>query len=239
MLPGWDGCTATPGCAGAVVDGVIVTASPERMTTDWPGCSAPIATGWPLTMSDVLGVTRNAWLLSRMMTCVPGSTRITRPVTSAVWAIAAVVIASVSATTRLDIDVCICRRLLRSSNRSEGSKDAATHCRSRRPDCAVRRNQIASDRENRQPEAHEHIGDARCPARKVTGVQARDAVPHAEPRLGRLFTRHATGLAVDDHRAGRRLDTNGVAIVGDERGDPGSGQRLGGARGDDVQPAQI
>src|SRR5262249_27886788 len=208
------------------------------MTGGWAGWRAPIGTGWPLAMSDVLGVTRNAWLLSRMMTCVPGSTRITRPVTSAVWAIAAVVTASVSATTRIDVDVCICRRLLRSSNSSKGSKDTATHCRSRRPDCALRRDQIAGDRENRQPEAHERVGNTRGPAREVTVMQVRDVVPRAESRLRRLCTRHAAGLAVDDHRAGRRLDANGGAVAGDERGDPGPGQRLGGARGDDVESVQ-
>src|SRR6059036_421809 len=165
-------------------------------------------------MSTVFGVTRNAWLLSRTITCVPGSTRITRPVTSAVWAIAAVATASVSATTRIEIDLCICRGLLRSSNSREGSKDAATHCRLRRADCALRRDEVAGDREHRKPEAHQRIDDARGPAAEVTGVHVRDVVPHAESRLQRRCAGHAACLAVDDHGAGRRLDAKGVVNVG-------------------------
>src|SRR5262249_10948236 len=120
----------------------------------------------------------------------------------------------------------------------KGSKDAATHCPSWSPHGALRRDQIASDREDREPEAYERVRNTRGPAREVTVVQARDIVPHAEARLRRLDTGHAARLAVDDHGADRRLDANGAEIVGDQRSDPGPGQRRRGTRGDHAETVQ-
>src|SRR5437870_7575971 len=163
-------------------------------------------------MSTVFGVTRNAWLLSRTITCVPGSTRITRPVTSAVWAIAAVATASVSAMTNIDIGLCIWRCLLQSSNSTRGSKDAAIDRRSRRAAGALRRDQIARDREKAQSETHQRICDARDPAGEVTVMETRDPVPHAESRLRRRCAGHVACLAVDDEdRKSTRLNSSHVA----------------------------
>src|SRR2546422_867947 len=188
-------------------------------------------------MSTVFGVTRNAWLLSRTITGVPGSTRITRPVTSAVWAIAAVVTASARAATKIDIGLYICRCLPRSSNETSGSKDAATECRSRRARRAPRRDEITGDRENWQSEADQRIGDARDPAGEITVVETRDPVPRCEPRLITLLADDAARFPVDDHGAGGRLDANDAAIGSDESGGPRPGYRGGGVRREHVGEA--
>src|SRR2546427_8987288 len=103
---------------------------------------------------------------------------------------------------------------------------------------APRRDEIAGDRQDRQGQADQRVDDARGPAEEIAGVKASDPVPRRETSTIRRGPGEAARLAVEDHRAGRRLDPDRVTSIGDERGDPRSWQRGLGTLGDQVELAQ-